>query len=173
MDCPPSPDAADALEAASEREHAARGERIARAVALPVALLFAWLAVNVSSGAVRMLGTMLMLTVYAREDHPVRRNQLRWGLLAIGALAFMDAYAVWSGPLDRLPFGENENGLSDPSVLTEVYGWGLLMMVNPSNQIVSLLQSSPERAVRYYSIMPIPREASVVQEALAETDTGQ
>ena len=85
----------------------------------------------------------------------------------------MDAYAVWSGPLDRLPFGENENGLSDPSVLTEVYGWGLLMMVNPSNQIVSLLQSSPERAVRYYSIMSIPREASVVQEALAETDTGQ
>ena len=70
-----------------------------------------------------VLGTLLMLTVYAREEHPIRRDHLRWGLLVIGALAFMDVYAVWSGPTNRLPFGENENGLSDPSVLTEMYGW--------------------------------------------------
>ena len=46
-----------------------------------------------------VLGTMLMLTVYAREEHPIRRDHLRWGLLVVGALAFMDAYAVWSGPI--------------------------------------------------------------------------
>jgi len=82
-----------------------------------------------------VLGTMLMLTVYAREDHPMRRDHLRWGLLAIGALSFMDVYAVWSGPINRLPFGENENGLSDPSVLTETYGWSLISLVNRYNQL--------------------------------------
>jgi hypothetical protein len=213
---------------APEDASAARTERIARAVALPLALLLAWLAVRESPGAVRMLamwvhesghavaawlsgfvafpgpwvtpvdserspsftallvgllayggyrawrlqrwfwvvasasvlllvlictlvlgpgkahqlvvfggdggglvlGTMLMLTVYAREDHPIRRNQLRWGLLAIGALSFMDVYAVWSGPIDQLPFGESECGLSDPSVLTEMYGWSVLTLLN-------------------------------------------
>lgn len=76
------------------------------------------------------LGTLLMLTIYAREDHPVRENQLRWAFLIIGALAFMDVYHVWSGPIDRLPFGENENGMSDPSVLTELYGWNVLMLIH-------------------------------------------
>jgi len=82
-----------------------------------------------------VLGTMLMLTVYAREDHPVRRDHLRWGLLVIGALAFMDVYAVWSGPIGRLPLGENENGLSDPSVLTEIYGWNLLTVMSRYRQL--------------------------------------
>jgi hypothetical protein len=86
-------------------------------------------------GGMLVLGTILMLTVYAREDHPVRENQLRWGLLAIGALAFMDAHTVWSGPMDRLPFGEDENGLSDPSVLTELHGWNPLGMVHRYNQL--------------------------------------
>jgi hypothetical protein len=218
---------------APDNESAARTERIARAVALPLALLFAWLAVRESPGAVRMiamwvhesghavtawlcgyiafpgpwftpvfterslsltallvgllaygghrawqlqrsfwavasaaalvlvlfctlvlspgkkqqlivfggdggglvLGTMLMLTVYAREEHPIRRDQLRWGLVAIGALAFMDVYAVWSGPIDQLPLGESECGLSDPSVLTEVYGWGLLTLIKRYDQL--------------------------------------
>ena len=80
-------------------------------------------------GGCLVLGTMLMLTVYARADHPMRRNHLRWGFLVIGALAFMDVYAVWSGPIDGLPFGENENGLSDPSVLTEIYRWTVPALV--------------------------------------------
>jgi hypothetical protein len=76
-----------------------------------------------------------MLTVYAREEHPIRRDHLRWGLLVIGALAFMDVYTVWSGPITRLPFGENEHGLSDPSVLTETYGWSLISLVNRYRQL--------------------------------------
>jgi hypothetical protein len=229
---PPLLHATHATAVAPENESAARTEWMARAVALPLALLFAWLAVRGSPGAVRMLtmwvhesghataawlcgytalpgpfvtpvsterspsftvllvgllayggyrawqlqrwfwivtsasalllllfctlvlgpgkaqqlivfggdggclvlGTMLMLTVYAREGHPIRRDQLRWGLLVIGALAFMDAYVVWSGPTERL-FGENENGLSDPSVLTEMYGWSLLTLINRYGQL--------------------------------------
>jgi hypothetical protein len=216
-----------------ERERASRSEQQARALALPLALLFAWLAVKGSPGAVRMLsmwvhesghavsawlcgyrawpgpwftpvsterspvftivllalvgygghrawqlqrplwitasaatilmilfctlvlgpgkaqqmitfggdggclvlGTLLMLTVYTKEDHPLREEHLRWALLVIGALAFMDVYAVWSRPIDRLPFGENENGLSDPSVLTEMYGWSVLTLINRYHQL--------------------------------------
>jgi hypothetical protein len=80
-------------------------------------------------GGCFVLGTIMMLTVYAREDHPVRANQIRWALIVIGALAFMDAYTVWSGPIDHLPFGEDEHGISDPSVLVEMDGWNVLMLI--------------------------------------------
>jgi hypothetical protein len=86
-------------------------------------------------GGCLVLGSALMLTVYARPDHPVRREHLRWALLALGALAFMDGYAVWSGGLEQLPFGENENGLSDPSVLVEAFGWSVLGLVDRYTQV--------------------------------------
>jgi hypothetical protein len=76
-----------------------------------------------------VLGSVLMLTFYARRDHPIYRNALRWGFLAIGALSFMDAWATWSGGLQNVPFGENENGMSDPSVLTELYSWNVHVLI--------------------------------------------
>jgi hypothetical protein len=81
-------------------------------------------------GGCLVLGTVLMLTVYSRADHPLRSERLRWALLIFGALAFMDAYVIWSGSFDRLPFGESERGLSDPSVLVEQFGWGVLLLVS-------------------------------------------
>jgi hypothetical protein len=84
-----------------------------------------------------VLGTALMLTIYARHDHPIRTNQVRWGLLAVGALAFMDTYLVWTGPMSNLPFGENENGLSDPSVLVEGYGWTSSLLVARYRQVAN------------------------------------
>jgi hypothetical protein len=81
-------------------------------------------------GGCFVLGTVMMLTMYARSDHPIRREHLRWALLLFGALAFMDAYFVWSGSFDRLPFGQSENGLSDPSVLAEEFGWSVLLLVH-------------------------------------------
>jgi hypothetical protein len=68
--------------------------------------------------------------MYARADHPFRSEHLRWAFLIFGALAFMDAYLVWSGPFDHLPFGEDEHGLSDPAVLTEEFGWSVLLLVD-------------------------------------------
>ena len=70
-----------------------------------------------------VLGGVLMATFYIRRQSIIYENSLRWAFLVIGALAFMDAFAVWTGGIEKIPFGENENGLSDPSVLTELYGW--------------------------------------------------
>jgi hypothetical protein len=77
-----------------------------------------------------VLGTVLMTTFYARKDHVIHRNALRWGFLAIGALAFMDAWIVWHGGLQNVPLGENENGMSDPSVLTELYSWNIQVLIS-------------------------------------------
>lgn len=72
-----------------------------------------------------VLGTALMLTVYSRQEHAVRREGLRWAFVVIGALAFMDARTHWTGSAGDIPFGEDDRGLSDPSVLLEHYGWGV------------------------------------------------
>src|SRR5678816_3173809 len=82
------------------------------------------------SASVPRTVSVLMLAMYARADHPLRSERLRRALLIFGALAFMDAYLVWSGPFDHLPFGEDEHGLSDPAVLTEEFGWSVLLLVD-------------------------------------------
>lgn len=89
-------------------------------------------------GGCFVLGSCLMLTVYARKDSALRANNLRWGLLCFGALAFMDAYATWCGSADRIPFGENDNGLSDPSVLTEEYGWSVALLQGRYQQVATV-----------------------------------
>lgn len=75
-----------------------------------------------------VLGSALMLCMYATPDSPLRRDGLRWGLLPIGALAFMDVLLVWTGPIDGLPFGATDHGLSDPSVLSEMFGWSVITL---------------------------------------------
>ncbi|MGD0585525.1 MAG: hypothetical protein ABSA86_07075 [Oryzomonas sp.] len=81
-----------------------------------------------------VLGSLLMATFYARRDSSLYRGALRWGFLVIGAAAFMDASRTWWGARSDpgfIPFGENEGvGLSDPSRLTEDYGWAMQTMVD-------------------------------------------
>jgi hypothetical protein len=83
-------------------------------------------------GGALVLATLLMATFYApRESRLYKSWGLRWGLLAIGALSFMHVFLMWRGPLEDLPFGEIEGvNLSDPSLLTEMYGWTVLQMVD-------------------------------------------
>jgi len=81
-----------------------------------------------------VLGTLLMLTLFAGPESRLRTNQLRWGFLVIGAAALVDTFATWftarSDP-DAIPFGEIEGvGLSDPSKLDEVYGWTVHQIVH-------------------------------------------
>jgi hypothetical protein len=84
-------------------------------------------------GGCLVLGALLMATVYAPRNGAIRRGWLRWGFLAIGAVSFADAFAQWWGSRsdpDRIPFGHNEgSGLSDPSVLTELFGWSETALV--------------------------------------------
>jgi hypothetical protein len=83
-------------------------------------------------GGALVLATLLMAAFYApRESALYKSWGLRWGLLVIGALSFMHVFLTWTGPLENLPFGEIEGvNLSDPSLLTEMYGWTVLQLVD-------------------------------------------
>jgi hypothetical protein len=74
-----------------------------------------------------ILGTLLMLSFYAGERSRLRRGGLRFGLLAIGALAFADTFSVWWAARrdsESIPFGEIEGvGLSDASRLVDQLDW--------------------------------------------------
>lgn len=79
-------------------------------------------------GGALVLGTLLMLgAVLLPDDARLSRGALRWGYLAIGAGAFMDAFSTWVKSWRdwaELPFGRSESsGLSDASRLVDVSGW--------------------------------------------------
>jgi hypothetical protein len=82
-------------------------------------------------GGALVLATILMASFYApRESKLYTSWGLRWGLLIIGALTFMLVFRTWSGPVEDIPFGEIEGvNLSDPSLLTEMYGWSVTQLV--------------------------------------------
>jgi hypothetical protein len=73
-----------------------------------------------------------MATFYAPRESAIYRSWgLRWGLLAIGAISFVQVFLVWSGPLEDIPFGEIEGvNLSVTSLLTTVYGWSVTQLVD-------------------------------------------
>jgi len=101
-------------------------------VALPASVPPGSLIVFFGDGGALLLATLLMASFYApRESRLYKSWGLRWGLLTIGALAFLHVFLMWKGPLEDLPFGEIEGvNLSDPSLLTEMYGWSVLQMVD-------------------------------------------
>jgi hypothetical protein len=90
--------------------------------------------VFMGDGGCLVLGSLLMLSVYAPEQSAIKRGWLRWGFLVIGAAAFADTMAQWWAArtdFDRIPFGMNEGaGLSDPSVLSETYRWSTDQIVH-------------------------------------------
>jgi len=98
------------------------------ALSLPAGALIVFF----GDGGAMVLATILMATFYAPRDSALYKNWgLRWGLLAIGALSFVHVFLLWSGPYEDLPFGEIEGvNLSDPSLLTEMYGWSVIQMVD-------------------------------------------
>lgn len=91
-------------------------------------------------GGAMVLATILMAAFYApRESRLYNSWGLRWGLLAIGALAFMYVFRSWSGPYEDIPFGEIEGvNLSDPSLLTQMYGWSVIQLVDRYLRLATL-----------------------------------
>ena len=83
-------------------------------------------------GGALVLATLLMATFYAPRESALYKNSgLRWGLLLIGSLTFMHVFRTWSGPIEDIPFGEIEGvNLSDPSLLTEMYGWPVTQLID-------------------------------------------
>lgn len=77
-------------------------------------------------GGAFVLSTVLVLTFYARADHPLTRNQVRWGLLLLGAMAFWSVYSRWAGGFENIAnFLEDtdERGPSDMMLMITLYGW--------------------------------------------------
>jgi len=85
------------------------------------------------AGAI-VIGTALVLTMFAPPASRLRTNQLRWGFLAIGAAAYVDTFATWWSArrdTDAIPFGEIEGvGLSDPSKLQDIFSWSTRQLVD-------------------------------------------
>jgi len=85
-------------------------------------------------GGAYVLATVLMLTFYSRLDSPLTKNQVRWGLLILGAMAFWSVYTRWGGGFENIAqFLEDtdDRGIpSDPRVLTLVYGWSTYVLIH-------------------------------------------
>jgi hypothetical protein len=98
------------------------------ALSLPAGALIVFF----GDGGAMVLATLLMATFYSPRESAIYKSWgLRWGLLVIGALSFMHVFLLWTGPLEDIPFGEIEGvNLSDPSLLTELYGWPVTQMVD-------------------------------------------
>jgi hypothetical protein len=109
-----------------------------------------------------VLGSVMMATFYIRRQSIIHQNGLRWAFVVIGALAFMDAFAVWSGGIASIPFGENENGMSDPSVLTETYGWSVALLMGRYHRLAvsCLISLATIYVVGIATVLPAARAES-------------
>jgi hypothetical protein len=100
---------------------------------LPVPKALAFI-IWAGDGGAMVIGTLLMLSLYARKSSQIRVGWLRWGFLVIGAAAFADGFATWWAARtdrDAIPFGENEGrGMSDPTVLVFERGFSIPGLVN-------------------------------------------
>jgi hypothetical protein len=110
---------------------------VTAAAALVVQLIFLCLPAHATiifcgDGGAMVFATILMATFYAPRGSALYKSWgLRWGLLVIGALAFMHVFRTWTGPFADIPFGEIEGiGPSDPTLLTEMYGWSVTQLVD-------------------------------------------
>ena len=78
-----------------------------------------------------VLSTVMMASFYARRESAMTRSQVRWGLLVLGAMAFMFGYGTWSGGYEKISGWLNdidERGPSDLQMLTQMYGWTIGQM---------------------------------------------
>jgi hypothetical protein len=99
-------------------------------------------------GGALVLGTLLMMTLYVPRESPVYQNELRWGFLAVGAAAFVDAFHTWSGREEDIPFGVQEGTQTDPSQLVENYGWTIPGMMPQVRSAGGAVPSSARGCVR-------------------------
>jgi hypothetical protein len=84
-------------------------------------------------GGAFVLSTVLMLTFYSRPDSPLTRNQIRWALLLMGAMAFWSVYSTWAGGFENIANileDTDERGPSDQRRLMLDYGWSIYMIIH-------------------------------------------
>lgn len=81
-----------------------------------------------------LLGAMAMLAIYARPGSRLHHGMVRWGVLALGAMAYVELLSTWLAARrdpEAIPFGRQEYaGPSDASVLVDAMGWSERQLVN-------------------------------------------
>lgn len=80
------------------------------------------------------LGALAMTAIFARKGTRLHHGALRWGLLGLGAMAYVDLsatwVAAWRDPAE-IPFGEQAlAGPSDASRLVDAAGWTEAQLVH-------------------------------------------
>lgn len=80
------------------------------------------------------LGAVAMLAIFSTPGSRLHHGALRWGLLALGAAAYVDLsstwFAAWRDPAE-IPFGvQSLAGPSDASRLVDVAGWSEPQLVH-------------------------------------------
>lgn len=80
-----------------------------------------------------VLATLLMASFYYGKQTTLYSGHLRWGLVAIGAAAFVDMYSVWLGALSdisNVPYGTTGGRYTDSYKLIEHHGWSFDQLIN-------------------------------------------
>lgn len=80
------------------------------------------------------LGALAMLAIFSRRGSRLHHGALRWGLLGLGAMAYVDLsstwVAAWRDPAE-IPFGvQSMAGPSDASRLVDAHGWTQTQLVH-------------------------------------------
>ncbi len=83
-------------------------------------------------GGAMVLATILMATfIQCAFAGSVKELGPSLGIAGDRGAELRARFLLWSGPYEDLPFGEIEGvNLSDPSLLTEMYGWSVIQMVD-------------------------------------------
>lgn len=84
-------------------------------------------------GGAYVWSTILMLTFYARPNSPLKKNQVRWALLILGAMAFWNVYSRWSGGFENIAqflADTDERGPSDMRILTVMDSWTIYALIH-------------------------------------------
>ncbi|ACG74466.1 conserved hypothetical protein [Anaeromyxobacter sp. K] len=113
-----------------------------------------------------VIGAALVATIWSDPEGPLGRGSLRWGFLAIGAAALVDALhawvRAWRDP-GELPLGEIEGvGLSDASTLMQVHRWSASAL---SGRYVTLGLACLAALGAVYAVMLARARAAVAGEA--------
>jgi hypothetical protein len=84
-------------------------------------------------GAGMILATLLMGSFFFGKNTQLYKGSVRWGLVVVGAAAFVDMFATWWAARkddQAVPYGTTGGMATDSMTLIDGYGWTAQALVN-------------------------------------------